>query len=332
VTGFPGSVITINGFQQQANFGTLQTGNLGFNVCINAVGQANRPATLTSTLAIGGNGIPSYLLPITLTLAGGSGSPSNLQQIGVFRPSQGAFYLNQEESYNYQLGVDKMRLFGAPGDQPVAGDWFGTGVITYGVFRASTGQWFIDANNNGVYDGVAGGDLIWSFGQPGDLAIVGDWTGDGKSKLGVLRCPATLGSCTFYLDAGNKHAFDPATVITIKNYGETGDLPVANNWLHTGIADQIGVFRPSNGTWYVDSNGDGIYEATDAQYNYGGSADLPIVGNWFGTGQKRIGVFRNGTVYLNLAGNNVYVLGVDFQGSFGAPGDLPVIGFWTIFP
>jgi len=219
----------------------------------------------------------------------------------------------------------------------VAGDFFGTGVVQLGVFRcAPVGvcQWYIDANNNGQWDGAAGGDAIWSFGLPGDQPIVGDWNNTGISKIGVMRCPPASqpGVCTWYLDAGNRHTYDPASVV-VTQYGLTGDLPVAGDWAGTGT-DQIGVFRcPTPGvgvcTWIVDSNGSGSFDTTDAQYAYGLPGDRPIVGNWFGTGRKRIGIFRNGTLVLNLPGSNVYT-SADFVGSFGLPGDLPVIGFWTM--
>jgi len=323
-------------------------------ICANAGGVPAQTTRLNGIVTVQGSGVGApAIIPVTYVLTGGKGSPANLQQISVFRPPAtvanpagtllGQFSLDDSGTYNYAGATTKMYYFGLNGDQPVAGDFFNTGVVEYGVFR--NGNWYIDKNNNGVWDGVAGGDVIWSFGLPNsatttDQAFVGDWTGDGTSKLGILRCPVAANSlCTVYLDAGNKHAYDPATVVIVQGFGLTGDIPVANNWNHTGSQDQIGTFRcpvaPATGvcTWYVDTLGNGT---VGAMYQYGLPTDRPIVGNWFGTGNKRIGVFRTlngfGQVVLNLSGSNSYPLGGDFTGSFGLVGDLPVIGLWTQFP
>jgi len=310
------------------------------NVTGTAPGNYTTTTTPISSVNAGtGNSASASLTVTALPVPG----PKNFQQVGVFRAlvsGLGVFALDVNETYNFAAN-DKFRFFGLNGDKPVAGDWFGTGVVALGVFRCPTAgvcQWYIDANNNGQWDGVAGGDMIWNFGLPGDLPIVGDWKGDGISRIGVMRCPAVSqsGVCTWYLDAGNKHTYDPATVV-INQYGLPGDQPVANNWLGTGTVDQIGVMRcpavgqPGTCTWFVNSTGTGTVNSSDASYSYGLPGDNPIVGNWFGTtGKKRIGVFRSGQVILNVSGSNSFVAGSDFMGSFGLPGDLPVIGLWTL--
>ena len=311
------------------------------NVTGTAAGNFTNGVSVTST-----NGGTSNTAAASITVAGNPG-PQNFQQLGVFRGTAsrlGLFAFDVNENYNYDIGIDTFRFFGLNGDQPVAGDWFGTGVVSLGVFRCPPAvagtrgvcQWYIDANNNGKWDGVAGGDAIWNFGLTGDQPIVGDWTGDGISKIGVMRCPAIgqPGVCTWYLDAGSEHTYDPATVV-VAQFGLPGDQPVANNWNGTGLNDQIGVFRcPAAGqpgvcTWLVDSTGNATVGAT---YSYGLTGDIAIVGNWFGTGRKRIGVFRgaSGQFILNQTGTNTFTFGVDFTGNFGLAGDQPVVGFWTL--
>jgi len=50
--------------------------------------------------------------------------------------------------------VDKcLGPFGQPGDLPVAGDWNATGTANIGVFRPNTGEWLLDLNGNGKWDG-----------------------------------------------------------------------------------------------------------------------------------------------------------------------------------
>jgi hypothetical protein len=342
--GFSGNVNnTVPTFNAGFTIGTISAPNtVGVMVCVNAVGQPARPGVLTGSVLINGGGVSTVVVPVTFSLSSGSGNPGNFQQIGVFRGTTsglGLFALDQNETYNYAAN-DKFRYFGLNNDKPVAGDWFGTGTVSLGVFRCPTVgvcQWYIDANNNGTWDGIAGGDAIWNFGLPGDMPIVGDWNGDGKSKIGVMRCPAS-GVCTWYLDAGNQHGLAYSGVLT-PQFGLAGDVPVANNWSGGGPVDEIGVFRcppasaPGVCTWFVDSNGD-FAPIAETQYSYGVTGDIPIVGNWFGTGRKRIGVFRGGQIILNQTGTNTFVLGIDFGStglaSFGLPGDLPVVGFWTL--
>jgi hypothetical protein len=326
------------------------TGNPAvFQVCANQSLTPQPTGTFNSTLTVTGSGVGSTVTIPTqfiVTPPATSAGPGEFQQIGIFRAPAGGlgtFGLDVNENYNFDNGIDKFRQFGLSGDIPVAGDFFGTGVVEIGVFRcpapgAGVCQFYIDANNNGQWDGIFAGDVIWNFGLPGDQPIIGDWGGTPfVSKIGVMRCPTPVGQCTWYLATANGN-YSAATTI-VETYGLTGDIPVANNWLHTGTSDQIGVFRcPASGvcTWFVNGSGSGMCTVVnnacsgDQQYTYGLPGDKPIVGNWFGTGSKRIGVFRGGQVILNLSGSNVFVLGVDFTGNFGLPGDLPVVGFWTM--
>ena len=58
---------------------------------------------------------------------------------------------------------------------PVFGDWSGTGTTKIGVFRATTGEWFLDLNGNGKWDGCNVDKCVTGFGQAGDLPVVGKW-------------------------------------------------------------------------------------------------------------------------------------------------------------
>ena len=301
---------------------------------------------------------------------GGGASGPLFGEIGVYRPTAAggnapmAFYLDSNGN-NAWDATDQVRIFGMTGvagttlnDVPVAGDWDGTGVIRFGVFHCpapgqpGTCTWFIDLNNNGAWDGVSQGDAAWGFGLPGDMPVVGDWTGDGQSKIGVFRCPAVgqPGECAWILDLGNKHTYDPATVGTYL-FGLPGDQPAAGTWKAApSTADQVGVYRPATGQWIVDSAGNTggsaleVYSPSDAVFTFnapGGfmAGDIAVVGNWNGNGQKRIGIFRssNGQWYLDTNGDGVYDSG-DQAFAFGlTPGanpggvpDQPIVGFWTL--
>ncbi|HXJ44333.1 MAG TPA: hypothetical protein VNH18_33910, partial [Bryobacteraceae bacterium] len=44
---------------------------------------------------------------------------------------------------------------------------------------------YLDDNGDGQW--VSGADQILSFGQAGDIPVVGDWSASGKSSVGVFR-------------------------------------------------------------------------------------------------------------------------------------------------
>ncbi len=116
--------------------------------------------------------------------------------------------------------------------------------------------------------------------------------------------------------------------VTTFTYGQAGDIPVAGDWTGTGVKS-AGVFR--NGTWILDTNGDGILNAGDQVVAFGQAGDIPIVGDWTGSGRIKLGLFRAGAFILDLSG---HLSGVstglpDATFSFGQPTDIPVVGDWN---
>jgi hypothetical protein len=55
-------------------------------------------------------------------------------------------------------------------ERPVTGDWNGTGKTEIGVFRPSTGEWFLDLNGNGKLDACGVDACIGPLGSSGGLA------------------------------------------------------------------------------------------------------------------------------------------------------------------
>lgn len=90
----------------------------------------------------------------------------------------------------------------------------------------------------------------------------------------------------------------------------------------------VGVFR--NGFWYLDSNGNGLWDSgVDSAFHFGLATDRPVVGDWDGSGTKKIGVFRDGAWYLDANGNGTWETTVDVvYAAFGQTGDIPVAGNW----
>ena len=84
-----------------------------------------------------------------------TGRGSGITQLGLFRPNTGEWFLNRNgnRSWNNCKKDTCLTNFGKAGDLPVIGDWNGTGISKIGVFRPSTGEWFLDLNGNGKWDG-----------------------------------------------------------------------------------------------------------------------------------------------------------------------------------
>jgi len=187
-----------------------------------------------------------------------------------------------------------------------------------GVFL--NGSWYIDRNRNGGFDGTAAGDQIFSFGQAGDVPVVGDWTGSGTLKIGVFRNGQWL------LDCNGNGVWDTAAGgDCLYTFGQAGDLPVVGDWNGNGKS-KIGVFR--NGCWMLDVNGNGGWDGTgggDNVFYLGNSSYKPVVGDWNGSGTTKAGVFLNGTWYLDTTGDGQW----DQAAYFGQAGDVPVVGDWS---
>ena len=212
-----------------------------------------------------------------------------------------------------------------------------------GIFRPSTGEWFLDRDGNGALDGCGVDRCLTNFGTTGMRPVVGDWNGAGKTNIGVYE-PWTG---TWHLDDGNGSwdDCDSAVDLCITSFGAPGSYPVTKE---LSDADQIviGFFQPEVseivndtivtklGQWTFDINGNGILDSCTIDQcieNFGQSGDLPVVGNWDGAGEK-IGIFRpqSGEWLLDLNDNGTWDGSpVDrLFGPFGQFGDRPVVGDW----
>ncbi len=143
--------------------------------------------------------------------------------LGMFRPATAhwQFDLNGNGVFD-GCGVDECLSFGQAGDLPVVGDWLGTGHAAVGSFNQTTGRWQLDLNGNGVFDGC-GVDECLSFGQAGDLPVVGDWLGRGYTQVGTFDPLTGL----VELDSDSNGTFDGCGVDKcLGPLGQHGDLIV----------------------------------------------------------------------------------------------------------
>ena len=229
--------------------------------------------------------------------------------VGVYRPSNGTFYLRD----NLWAGpADVTVRFGNIGDQPVVGDWDGNGTSTVGVYRPST-RFFYMRNTNTTGDAQIG----FAFGNPGDIPIAGDWDGDGDDTVGVYR-PS---NSTFYLR--NDNWAGPADR-TIHFGNNDQDLPIVGDWDGDGD-DSVSVYRPSTGMFYLVNSDVSTSDARAVQY--GNAGDVPLAGNWNNDRYSTVGVYRPATRFFFLRNQNT-AGDADIGFAFGNTDDVPVVGNW----
>jgi hypothetical protein len=109
------------------------------------------------------------------------------------------------------------------------------------------------------------------------MPVSGDWNNDGISEIGVFR-PSTH---IYYQDFNGNGVWDGPVMDRSYNFGITGDIPVFGDWDNNGIYE-IGVFRPSTHLFYLDYNGNGVWNGAvvDRAYNFGLFGDKPVSGIW----------------------------------------------------
>jgi uncharacterized delta-60 repeat protein len=185
---------------------------------------------------------------------------------------------------------------------------------TPATFDPSTATWYVTTNSP-----TAGSSVVsFSYGAPGWIPVVGDWSGTGKDGIGVVD-PSTM---TWYLR--NSDSAGPADYVF--SYGAPGWTPVVGDWSGTG-KDGIGVIDPSTMTWYLRSSPSA--GAPSATFHYGAVGWTVIAGDWLGTGRTGIGVVdpATSTWYLRSSSS----AGAPDAGvfSYGAPGWKPAVGDWT---
>jgi hypothetical protein len=105
----------------------------------------------------------------------GDWNGDGFDEVGVWRPSTGRFYLDADGSFTWSLVSDQITdPFGIPGDYPVAGDWNGDGYDDIGVWRPSTGRFYLDADGSFTWSRVSD-QITDPFGILTDYPVVGHW-------------------------------------------------------------------------------------------------------------------------------------------------------------
>jgi peptidoglycan/xylan/chitin deacetylase (PgdA/CDA1 family) len=167
-----------------------------------------------------------------------------------------------------------------------------------------------------VRDTLTGGvaDRVFTYGQPGDFQLMGDWDGDGLATPGVVR-----GSTWMLRNSLNGGPPD----ITFA-YGFASDYPVVGDWDGNGT-DTPGVIRGS--TWYL-KNTNASPGTADVSFAYGFASDLAVAGDWDGDGVSTPGVVRGTTWYLRATNDPANTTTLP-PFAYGQAGDQRLVGDWN---
>ncbi len=297
--------LTITGIGSSGEF--AQTNDCGSSLAIGA------NCTISVTFSPLAEGIRKGKVNVVSNVVGGVQSehllgiggtnPLPPQNICIFR--QGAWYIDSDHSGGWSgCGPDGcMDPFGGLSiDVPVVGDWNGNGVSKLGIYRQ--GMWYLDLDNSGTWGGCGQDRCLGAFGGLStDIPVVGDWNGDGSTKIGIYR------QGYWYLDLNGNGAWDGCSVDSCLGPfgGLSIDIPVVGDWNGNGLT-KIGIYR--QGMWYLDMNGNGGFDGCGVdgcKGPFGGlEIDAPVAGDWNGEAISRIGIYRQGMWYLDRDGSGTW--------------------------
>ena len=206
--------------------------------------------------------------------AWGNNSSIYISRIGTFR--NGTWFLDWNGNGVWDgSSIDRQYAFGSSSHIPVPGRYpRGTSVYPAVIATFSAGTWFVDLNNNGVWNGAsADGQFLFRAFASGDQPVVGAWSGGGRDKVGIYNAG------NWFLDYNGNYVWDIGDRSSFFNPAGTGSIPVAGDWNNDGKSE-IGVYK--NGAWYMDYNGNGVWDASgDVVFpSFGGAGETPLVGIW----------------------------------------------------
>ena len=159
------------------------------------------------------------------------------------------------------------------------------------------------------------------YGNPGDVAFVGDWNGDGVATPGLYRQSDGF----VYLRNSNDQGVADITFF----FGNPGDYPLVGDFDGDGD-DTVSIWRQSQAAVFVvnelGEDGGGLGAAEDSFF-FGNPGDNPFVGDFDGDTIDTIGLHRSSTGFVYFR-NSLTSGNADLSFFYGNPGDVILAGDW----
>jgi CSLREA domain-containing protein len=247
-----------------------------------------------------------------------------LADLTVWRAPAGMWYwLTSSSGYSYASAVGKQWGSQAAGDVPFLGDIDGDGVSDLIVWRASAGTWYWLTSTTG-YAYASAGSVQWGNQGLGDVPMLADMDGDGKSDLVIWR--ASTGTWYWLTSSSGSN---PASAVGIQwgNQG-LGDVPLVADFDGDGLGD-LAVWRASTGTFYWLTSSTAFNPAVAGGVQWGNLAlgDVPKLADLDGDKHADLIVWRASTgTWFALTSTTGYNAAAAFSRPLGATGDTPLIG------
>jgi len=280
-----------------ASYGIGWTYNRRFLSGVDLGGLSQPAATLLTALVL--------MVPVVLGWAWGQ--PEGLAAIWSYDAPDAGTWFWLLSSTQYSSGGQI--AFGGLGDVPLIGDFDGDRKADLAVWRPSIGTWFwLTSSTN--YNPSLAGSRQWGIGSLGDMPLIGDFDGDGRTDLTVWRA---IEGTWYWLPSSTGY-----TQRHDVTFGGLGDKPFLGDFDGDGRAD-IAVYRPSTGTWFwLTAAG-----AFGQRLFGGGGNDVPLLTDIDGDGRSDVTIWRPFTgewFWLTSSSGYSRVRSV----VFGGLGDSPI--------
>ena len=225
---------------------------------------------------------------------------------------------NGNDVWDGAAGGDISAKFGkTKSDVPVPLDWDGDGSNELAIFKSGKNLQ-VDSNGNNRWDGKKVDTQI-ALGNGGDQAVVGDWNGDGRDDIGVLRNEDGM----FHLDTNGDRQLDGSDARFAFDSFQAGDKAIAGDWNGDGT-DEVGIFRAGN-TFMLDSDGDRSWNpALDTQSTVAVASARPAVADYDGDGRSEMAIYSVNTFQVDTDHDGTLDSSRPFRAALA-----PVAGNWA---